>query len=251
MDKTLAVILTVLAAWGALANIFPDAFVVRGDSRLMEFFWGANSKWVALAIAGVALGVYFWTFEDRFAQRIRTGLAPIVASEVVERLASPLSSQEIETRVRSWLERTTFPVQKVAVGPDRDFHYVLRSDDPYRTNVFKDKAHDAVILDAIIDFSAADREALEKLTPYERLTFSLSFQRELIRYATNFDLRLPQGFRVMEPIVVTRATSGFEFMKRVDANVGAQRLGVILLTEHLSKEHLLKRSTNPGGTAQK
>jgi|SRR5882724_1175381 len=67
MGRVVAIAVAVVASWGSLAQIWPEAFQVSRNPRLKEFLWGPKSIWVAFLACGLAVGSYVWTLEDRFA----------------------------------------------------------------------------------------------------------------------------------------------------------------------------------------
>ncbi len=65
MGKTIALLVGILTVWGALAQIMPDVFQVRRDSKLKQFLWGSKSIWIAVMSVGCLLGWYIWILEGR------------------------------------------------------------------------------------------------------------------------------------------------------------------------------------------
>jgi hypothetical protein len=77
MGKIVAIIVVILTAWGALAQIVPGVFQIREHQRLKTYLWGPKTIWIAVLLGGMTVGVYIWNLEARLAT---TGTVSSVAS---------------------------------------------------------------------------------------------------------------------------------------------------------------------------
>jgi hypothetical protein len=67
LGKLIGILIPLLTAWGALARIWPDVFVVGPNNTLKSFIWGPRSIWVAVIASACILGAYIWSVEERLA----------------------------------------------------------------------------------------------------------------------------------------------------------------------------------------
>jgi hypothetical protein len=75
VGKIIAVLVAVLAAWGALAQIMPDVFQVRRESGLVKVLWGPKTIWIAVLGIGCLLGAYIWSLEARLSKLTTTSVS--------------------------------------------------------------------------------------------------------------------------------------------------------------------------------
>src|SRR5207237_7677973 len=65
LGKFAGLVLLILSVWGSLAQIAPDMFQMRQNSKIMSVLWGAKTIWLTVMLSGLVAAIYIWTLENR------------------------------------------------------------------------------------------------------------------------------------------------------------------------------------------
>jgi hypothetical protein len=87
MGKIIGVLGTVVIVWGALAQIMPEHFQIRGErmAKFKPYVFGEKSIWIAVIVAGCLFGWYTWNLEGRIGSlAVAINRQPVSANAAVE-----------------------------------------------------------------------------------------------------------------------------------------------------------------------